>query len=151
MALRRLTKRPKSMASFVIETSQTVYIGDYVMVSGTTGRVVGVADIVSGVPLGLVVGFDPPNIEVDGGATGNAAASKPPEAIVDIEGGKVLDIAVTGITGNFDIGKKIYATAAQTLTLSATSNINAVGQVLRRISGTTVDIILHSMETVSRS
>ena len=48
------------------------------------------------------------------------------------------------MTGKVDHGKLIYATGKDTFTLSATTNIKAVGKVLRHRTSTSVDALMFS-------
>ena len=52
--------------------------------------------------------------------------------------------AVTGVAAVTDVGKLVYATDDQTLTLTANTNLKAIGKIVRWHSGTTCDVLMFS-------
>jgi len=132
-----LRKRTAVTQSFIITNSATLYVGGYVALD-TSGTLAVVADTTSFEPVGLVVGFE--DAAADGSETGDTGASIPPEAIVDIGGGIVSGLAVTGASAQDDVGKLVYATSDDVYTLTPTSNISAVGQIVRFNTTTSFDI-----------
>ncbi len=74
--------------------------------------------------------------------TGDTSASPVPECEINTSGPILKKVAVTGSTGQTDVGVLCYASDDNTLDLSATSNVKAVGRVSRWYSGTTCDVQL---------
>ncbi len=82
------------------------------------------------------------NIGVAGEITGNAAGSR---LCPVIEGGITLEnVAITGLTSASLVGRPVYASDESTFTLTATSNVGAVGVVDRYISSGRGDLRLYS-------
>ncbi len=147
MALIRRTKRPSTQQSFRITNGATLSVGQYASIASASGNLETAADTAGDVPIGLVTGFDPPD-EANGTTTGTAAAPFP-EAIVDLQETIVADLSVTGVTGQDDKGKEVYVTGPDTFTLTPTTNIPAIGKIVRYHTGTIVDVLFYSMATIA--
>jgi len=147
MAIVRRTKRPSTQQSFRITNGATLSVGQYASIASASGNLETAADTAGDVPIGFVVGFDPPD-EADGTVIGTAAAPFP-EAIVDLQETIVADLSVTGVTGQVDKGKEVYVTGPDTFTLTPTANIKAVGKIVKFHTGTIVDVLFYSMATIA--
>lgn len=75
-------------------------------------------------------------------ATGDTSASPNVEIQLNTSGPIYAKVAVTGSTGQTDVGALCYASDENTFDLSATTNVKAVGIVTRYYSGTTCDVRL---------
>lgn len=75
-------------------------------------------------------------------AIGDTSASPNVEVSLNTSGPIYAKVAVTGSTGQTDVGAKCYATDENTFNLSASTNVYAVGIVTRYYSGTTCDVRL---------
>lgn len=73
---------------------------------------------------------------------GDTTAANPPELRIDGQGIILDSVAVVGVTAITDQGELVYATDDNTFTLTPTSNVNAIGWIVRRISGTSCDVQL---------
>ena len=148
MSLQKLRKADLEPAIVArIADAAVVSIGDFVAYNAS-GDLVRVADTASFIPLGHVAGFDPPNIEVDGSATGDTTATRPPRAIVDIDTRLVRDLAVTGVTGEGDKGAPVFTTGPNTYTLTPTANIPQVGWVKAFVSSGIADVAFFSANEI---
>lgn len=143
--------RGKTLQSFRIADTITLQIGGYAALASATGDAVAVSDTAGHIPLGLVTGFDSPNAESDGQAVGATSADDPPEAVIAMDGGISRKVAVVGVTAQGNVGELVYATATNTFTLTATTNIPAVGRIVRFHSGTSVDVLFFDFETMNAS
>lgn len=146
-ALKRRTKQTKSMYAFDIASGTTLYIGSYA-VCNTAGYATTPADTAGFVPLGFVTSFDPID-EADGKKTGDTTASPVPKAIIDMAGTIVKEIAVTAASAQSAVGERIYLKDDDTFTLSESSNLPAVGEVVKRNSATSFDVLFYSQEATS--
>lgn len=74
--------------------------------------------------------------------TGNSGATVKCEVY---EGGGTLEnVAVTGLTSLLGLGDPVYASDENTLTLTATPNVGAIGRVVRYIESGRGDVQLYS-------
>lgn len=79
----------------------------------------------------------------DGSVTGDTSATPKPECEVN-ESGVILEgISVTGATQLF-VGEPVYATDNNTFTVSATTNVGAVGTLVGFRSSSDCDVQLHT-------
>jgi hypothetical protein len=78
--------------------------------------------------------------------TGDTSATPNPEAEIDASGPTLEAVSVTGAAAQSDVNSLVYLTSDDTLTLSATTNLKAVGRVTRWYSGTTCDVKLFTPE-----
>tara|TARA_R100000808_G_scaffold9782_1_gene26541 strand:- start:3383 stop:3820 length:438 start_codon:yes stop_codon:yes gene_type:complete len=75
--------------------------------------------------------------------TGDTSASPVPECEINTSGPILKKVAVTGSTGQTDVGVLVFATDDNSLELGLTpTNVKAVGRVSRWYSGTTCDVQL---------
>ena len=65
-----------------------------------------------------------------------------PEVNVNISGIILEKVSVTGVTAQANVGDLVFATTDNDLTLTASTNVKAIGKVDRFESGTTVDVAL---------
>lgn len=145
MALSFDEARSPDQLAVTIANSQTLAIDDYAVID-TAGFARRLADTTGFVPAGRVVDFSPP--DTSNPATGDTTANQPPEAVIKSDGEVLRNISVTGATGQTDIGDLVYASDHETLTLTASTNIPAVGMVVRHRSGTNVDVRLFSIDEI---
>jgi len=75
------------------------------------------------------------------GATGNTSATPPVEAEL-VEGATIKRLTVTGVTAITDMDAKVYLSTdnPDDVTLTPTTNVKAVGQIVRYHGGTTCDV-----------
>lgn len=112
---------PGNSAAFKISNGVVVYAGAYICVDQSTGYAVLAADTANYLWAGIA----------QNSATGDTSATEPPEVRVTTGPLVLVDVAVTGLNNVNDVGDLVYATADDTLTLTSTSNLKAVGQVRR--------------------
>jgi len=74
--------------------------------------------------------------------TGDTSASPVPEANINTSGMILKKVTVPNASSQTDVGILCYATDDNTLTLSSTSNVNAIGRVSRWYQSTTCDVDL---------
>lgn len=135
-------KRDAERSSYRIGNAASVAVGEYICLN-TVGDAVTVADTAGFVPLGFAVGFSD-KATANGTDLGDTAATPPPEVEVDIGGGIVEGLTVVGVAGtNADKGLKVYVTAANTFTLAETTNLPALGEIVRSVSATDVDVYFY--------
>jgi len=104
-------------ASHPIASGATVYQGSYVGLNSSTARALQAGDQFLGIATARFVQGD-----------GDTA--------VECETNVQIKAAVTGASGAGDVGKLVYASDDQTLTLTSTSN-SLVGVIIEHVSGTT--------------
>lgn len=128
--------------TFVIKNAEPLVLNAFVMVDKTTG-LVEFAESSSNnlIPVGLVnSAFN--GINNSTYLTGNAGGTNK----VNVQGKIKIQYPVTGATAITDIGKGVYATDGQTLTLTVPAAGLPVGIVTNWISGTTCEIHLFDFE-----
>ena len=138
-----LRKRPGDMIEFAIGTGTTVFVGAAVMLASGTGRIENLADTAGAEPVGFVTELVPLDSS-DGSAAGVTAGTT--KVVVDTNPGIHEDETVVGVVSEVNVGELVYATDENTFTLTATTNIPAVGMVARHKTGTTVDVLFFSAE-----
>jgi len=74
--------------------------------------------------------------------TGDTSASPVPEAEINTAGMILKKVTIVNASSQTDVGILCYATDDNTLTLSSTSNVNAIGRCSRWYSSTTCDVDL---------
>jgi hypothetical protein len=136
-----LRKRSDVTQSFIITNTAVVYVGGFCSID-SVGCVARAADTSSFVPVGFCIGFE--DATAEGSKTGDTSASIPPEAIIDIGGGIVSGLAVTGASAQTDVRDLVYATSDNVFTTSATSNVPAVGMIVRFNTATSFDVLFFS-------
>lgn len=143
------------MKQFIVKNSTAVYVGRYAALDAsagvTTGYVTNPADTAGVVMLGFIVAPGEGGW-LDGGGqsttiTGNTSATVPPRVMVDVGGGVVSRIAVTGASTQAHVGRKVYLSTNNItdLTLTPTTNIPAVGVIEEFYSATSFDVRFFSM------
>lgn len=143
-------QQPNAINSYPVRSGMTIYYGALVGLSTvgvTDGRLVNWS---SGSGALRFCGIAQPTQQISAGsgtagsATGNAAGTV--ECPV-YEGGAILEnVSVTGLSANQNVGDPVYASDENTFTLTATSNVGAVGVISRFITGTSGDIQLYSKQ-----
>lgn len=108
------------------------YAGSFVGLDVSTGRAVLWSDTANLRWLGMALRK----------VKGDTTATPIPEVEVNESGAILEKVSVTGVTGIGDQGAPVYATDDDTLTLTPTVNVKAVGRIVRFISGTSVDVEL---------
>ena len=126
--------RARSQQSYVVENAAVIYHGALVGLDIVTGRLQPWnSDSVS-------LKFRGVATPQDDSVTGVAGTTV--ECPVD-EGGMILhNVGVTGASAQANVGDLVYATDDNTLTLTATTNVGAIGEVVRYITGTSCDVRL---------
>lgn len=141
--------RPKAdTQTYAIKDGSTVYQGSYVAIESATGRIVPFADSAGLVELGRVVEFDSP-LQSGGSATGNTAGTV--KAVVDIKGGVLERVPVTGASAETDVGTQVYLSTdnpSADLDVAATVNTKVVGEIVRFYSATEFDVLLYDHESI---
>lgn len=118
---------------FVIKTSEALVRNALVSLDNSTGKVEFADDAANLIPCGLLESpSDGDNSHLTGNGTYKAV----------VVGGIVVRWAVTGATAITDIGKFVYATDGQTLTLTQPTTGLPHGIVVNWISSTTCDVYL---------
>lgn len=80
---------------------------------------------------------------------GNTSASPVPEVVVDASGPILENVPVTGVTAVTDQGAKVYCTSdnpGADLTLTPTTNVKAIGVIVRWRTSTRCDVKLFTPE-----
>lgn len=130
----RYENRGRGIQSYVVENSEVIYYGALVGLDINTGRL---QQWDTDSNLLKFRGIATPN---DSSVTGNSAGTV--ECPVD-ESGRILEqVTVTGVSGQQHVGELVYATDDNTFTLTATTNVGAIGEVVRWYSSTTCDVRL---------
>lgn len=121
---------------YVLTNAVVVYRGSLIGLVRSTGRATKWSDTA-----GLdFLGF------ADKGATGDTSASPPVDVLVD-DSGKVLEnVAVTGASAITDNGDWVYAADDGSFTLTPTTNVKAIGVILKWHTSTTCTIRLFTPE-----
>lgn len=120
--------------SYPIENGETIYHGSLVGIDINTGRIQRWNTNSNALKF-LGVSTSNEN-SLDGNAAGTI------EGLVDESGLTLEQVAVTGVSGQQMVGELVYATDDNTFTLTATSNVGAIGRVKRWYSSTTADVEL---------
>ena len=139
---------PKDTVTIPITSGTTLFIGSYVDQDAGVGRLRAHVDVAGNVNYGRIVEFDSP-LQEDGSALGNAAGTV--RAIVDIQGGVIRRVPVATAAAETDVGAQVFLgtdNLGVDLTLVATVNVPAVGEIIRFHSATEFDVLLYDMETM---
>lgn len=129
-----LATRGRSLNAYPLKDTVQIFAGSFIGFDKAAGRATKWADTANFVWLGVAVR----------GATGNAAGTVNAEVN---ESGLLLEkYPVTGVAGATDVGKLVYAADDNTLQLTATLNVDAIGFIKRFISGTNCDVQLFTPE-----
>ena len=117
-----------------IVSGQTVAEGDFAALVLSAGRIRRHNDAATYCPVGLISG--PAEKQVIAVGTGTGDESDPGVRMVG--GGILKDVAVTGVSSVADIGKWVYGSDHETLTLTRpTYNACPIGYVAQKKDGTT--------------
>lgn len=140
--------RPGDRRSYRIANGSDIAAGEYVCLNAS-GDAVEAADTADFIPLGLAIGFSQKDTG-DGTDQGDTTANDPPEVELDVGGGILNGITVTGAAGNdTDKGAPVYVTGGTTYTTVPTSNLPAVGEIVRSASATDIDVELYPADAIS--
>jgi len=143
-AEQRYEQRDRGRNAYIVKTSEVIYPGALVGVDPNSGylqawdsdsaaiRFLGLAEPRL-VPTTL--GVTPSSV------TGNTAATEPPETDVNESGVILESIAVTS-AAQTSVGAPVYASDDNTFTVSATSNVGAIGRLVRFVSASDCDVEL---------
>lgn len=132
-----------------IADTEAVFIGGYYAID--SGVITELTDAAGSNPAGILVEFSDLDTG-DGTDTGAAAATPRPEGVLDIGGGVVKEVTVTGASALSDVGTEVYLTGDNLadLTISATTTTPAVGLISRYHSGTTCDVLLYPYSKMAK-
>ena len=122
---------------FVIKDSEALVLNALAALNVSTGKLEFMDDAASLIPCGLV-------INASDGIVSHLTGSSTYNYKAVVRGGIVVRWAVTGASAITDIGKQVYATDGQTMTLTAPSCGLPIGRVVNWISSTTCDVYLYS-------
>lgn len=127
---------PRGSWSYKVTNALQVFKGSLLGIATSTGYVVKWADTAGHVFKGIAMG----------GATGNTSATPPVEVVIDERGVILRRVAVTGASAITDVLDKVYCTTDNPadLTKTATSNVGAIGHIVRWYSSTTCDVQLYT-------
>jgi hypothetical protein len=134
------TRRPAGAGSHdgEIVNAAVCYEGGYLMQGGpshatatTTGRIQPYNDEVGSIPFG----------RCQKGGTGATAANPIPRATSDLEAHILKAVAVTGVTALTDVGKVVYMTDDNTLTLTRPTYGLPVGHIIAWRATTSCDVL----------
>jgi hypothetical protein len=146
-AAKRYTMKQRNkeeINSYAVRTGQTIYYGSLVGISTvgvTDGRVV---KWTSGSGALRFLGIAIPRGTRDQADSVTGVAAGTVKCEVN-EGGVTLEgVSVTGLTSEQTVNDPVYASDDQTFTLTATSNVGAVGRVTKYISSGVGNIQLYS-------
>lgn len=132
-------RNPFARNSYKVQASETIYKGALVgieTVGVTTGRLVNWNSDSGDLRFKGIA--DPNTASVTGDSNGTVECPV-------IEGGPVLEeVSVAGASAEQDVGNSVYASDENTFTTSATSNVGAIGTIVRYHTGTTCDVQLYT-------
>ncbi len=140
--------RGKRTITLPITDGVTLFIGSQAVVDLTTGRANLPTDVVTRRHLGMVVEFDSP-LQTGGSATGNAAGTV--RVIIDMDGGIIREVDVAVAAAETDVGDQVFLATDNVetdLTTAATTNLNAIGEIIRFHTSSSWDVLLYSAETI---
>lgn len=138
-AMRQMSGGTGETTSKIVVNATQLYAGSYVGIVSGSGHVSTFSDTAGLEPLGFAMEK----------VLGDTSVSGDEDRVsVNIGGGTVKSIAVTGAGATNDTGEPVYATNDNTFTLTATSNTPAVGVIERFHSGTTCDVRFFSYEVL---
>lgn len=123
----------RSQEFHVVKNGITLYSGALVGLDRSVGRVTTWADDLNYLFLGIAKPETTSKLGVSG-----ATVFCP----VDTSGSIIRKVAVTGVTALTDLGKRVYASDDNTLTLTASTKALHVGVIIRWYSSTTCDVRL---------
>jgi len=121
--------------AFPLTNAVTCYAGSLIGLDDSTGYAVLWADTANYIFAGIALK----------GATGDTSASPVVNVNVNCGGLILKKVSVTGVSAITNVGDKVYATDDNTLTTSATSNVQEIGIISDWYSSTTCDVQLYSL------
>jgi len=127
--------RNRGIEAYVKTDAVTYFVGAFVGLDTTTGKVVLWTDVANRAFLGVVMQHYPLS---DYGIT----TTSPDEVQVNTSGEILEYVSVATASAITDVGAAVYATSDNDLTLAVASNTNAVGRVVRWYSSTFCDVRL---------
>jgi len=144
---RRDEMRPKPTLTISIKSAVALFIGGYASLDPVVGRADKNADTAGYLNLGRVIEFDSP-LQSGGTATGNAGGTV--RAIIDLEGGIVRGVPVTGAAAETDVGDFVFLATDNLADLKLAVNVNtkAVGMIVKFNTATSFDVLLFNTETM---
>lgn len=125
----------KVTRQYVVKTSEVIFNGAYVALNA--GLVENIEDTSGYSALGLA------QLNAES-ITGDGTLTIP----VLISGGVKEQMTVLTVAGVADVGKQFFALDENTFRLIATDNTEPVGEIVLHQSGTTVDGMFYSRETI---
>lgn len=128
--------RDRGRQRYLLKNAVQVYRGSLIIFKPATGYADKLTDASGHVFKGLAVKA----------ALGDTGATPVAEVIVDETGVVLEQVTVTGASAITDPHAKVYATDDQTLTLTPTTYLRAVGRVVKWYSSTTCDVQLFTPE-----
>lgn len=147
-AVQRATSSGASFhRNYRVANAQTIYFGSYVGMPGTAaltssrGYAVPYSNQLTIEYLGLAIG-SPFNLSTSNTIVGNTSATPVPEVSVEIAPFVELQRVVTGVSAQTDVGKAVYLSNDNDMTLTS-SYAAAVGRVEYWWSSTTCDVLLY--------
>tara|TARA_Y100000310_G_scaffold334113_1_gene413080 strand:- start:6406 stop:6849 length:444 start_codon:yes stop_codon:yes gene_type:complete len=121
--------------AFPLTNAVTCYAGSLIGLDDSTGYAVLWADTANYIFAGIALKE----------ATGDTSASPVVNVNVNCGGMILKKVSVTGVSAITNVGDKVYATDDNTLTTSATSNVQEIGIICDWYSSTTCDVQLYSL------
>lgn len=128
---------------FTIKNAESLVINCFVCLDKTTGLLEFAKSSAGKIPCGYLRA---PSTGIMADLTGDGSTKK---AVV--RGKTRVQWAVTGASGVADVGKAVYASDGQTLTLTVPSAGLPIGMITKYISGTTCEIYLFDYEQSIRN
>ena len=140
----------QDLRPFEITNAEVVYQGGYYGLSAA-GYLTEMADTASLKPLGILKHFGRGCADAGGkipdSVTGATSNTPIPHGVVDIEGGVIGSVDVTGATTIANVGDLVYLSTDNPgdFTVTVTTNTPAVGEIIYFYSATSFDIRLFSL------
>lgn len=132
-AIKRHTRVFEDRGNYVIQDAEIVYPGGFVGVASGSGLLVRWSDTVGLTFVGLVDAI------VGGGSSGTGDTGGTVAAVV-LRGPILERVAVTGASVQTDAESLVYATSDQDLTLTPTTNVDAIGYITKFHTATQFDV-----------
>lgn len=129
-----------NLLDFCIKNAEALVVGGFAGLNLSTGKLEFMDDIDSLVCVGYVIGAkDGDNVS---GLTGDSGGTK---FAVTRAGEIIKNYSVTGASAITDIGKAVYCTDGQTLTLTKPTAGKPIGHVVKWNTSTYCDVYLYTM------
>jgi hypothetical protein len=121
----------------LIKTAEPLVTQGLAMIDITTGKVEFADDAENLIPMGVVLGqANGLNEKLTGDGTSK---------VVTLSGVVLSNVTVTGVTGITDIGKYVYATDGQTMTITKPASAVPIGVITEHVTGTYCNVYLLSL------